>query len=970
MVRIGIPVKDKPGFREITRNGTKFIERTGSRGGGSSARRRAREAEAKRQAELKRIKEEQEQRLAEIKALKKAQEAKKAMSQRERAIVEAREKIKQKAIRTGRGIPSSQVRRILAKAAGVSTGQVSRLLRSGQAKQRAINLGVKIEEKFGFENLQDKFSKELKALKSNFKITNGRTKNVTKQKKINIKQFNRKILGLSGGDKKRLRNEQEKLNRDVENFNKLVGNRQLSEANFNKAQKLSAQLDKRQSDIDKESSKKSILAKEFFTEKQLRDLITKGEKIEANVKEKLPERKKRLEKLLLQSAKTPQQKKIVKKIIKKKGNIIKEVKKIQKEFFIGLVPRTPGGVALTGATLGLGATVGAGGRVLARGGRLLKATKVGRKVRKIKVPKVIKKIPKKTKKKVGLVLRRGLEAQYLTASGIKIAREPTKEKRIQRAGKILGTEVIPFIVGSRLGVKGALRDEIKDEIRDAVKKLPPRKRQEFKEYMKQAELLGKYEPKTNNIKLNNIESIKSKKAQEEVRKFLKKNKEEVIVGGSVAQTGQINPGRKLGDMDLYLEGGLTPTQAAKKLEAQLKKAGVKRVSRIRGEVTIEGKKSIEFHDLERLMVNIKQVIPIWANPRKYIIKTPEGIKIQRLGLQARRKVIAAFADPRRFATGKYKKDLKDYKRIAEQIFKKGEKKARLKFLKKKGVVKKKVVKKKVVKKKVVKKKVVKKKVPSQKPVKKKSIPSQKPAKRIKRKVKGIPSQLPPKKVKKKVPIPPKKTIPSQPPVSPIKKKTPKTKKLRVGVRIPKKTKKKKKAVAGFIKRKKKKKKKIIKKKDRGYDTFARPLKKKGAKKIPKLLKVNKVPLKKQKAKDLRNYVADTSLSRTALIKSTKLKAKKPKIKVPSSYAKKTSAKFRKFRIFKGKKVPIRNIVIEKRGKALLDTKYERQGITLKKRIAQLQRKPRKKVTKKRKATKAQLLALKKGREKLKKMRKK
>jgi hypothetical protein len=132
------------------------------------------------------------------------------------------------------------------------------------------------------------------------------------------------------------------------------------------------------------------------------------------------------------------------------------------------------------------------------------------------------------------------------------------------------------------------------------------------------------------------------------------------------------------------------------------------------------------------------------------------------------------------------------------------------------------------------------------------------------------------------------------------------------------------------------KKKPIKKK--AYSTFARPLKRKGQKKRSKLVKISKVPLDKIRAKDLRNFITDQSLSRTGRIKRTKGEPQKPKLKVPKGYAKRTSKKFRRFRKVKGKrKLLPKGKVIERKGR-LLDTKSERQGINLRKRLKQLERK--------------------------------
>ncbi len=178
--------------------------------------------------------------------------------------------------------------------------------------------------------------------------------------------------------------------------------------------------------------------------------------------------------------------------------------------------------------------------------------------------------------------------------------------------------------------------------------------------------------------------------------------------------------------------------------------------------------------------------------------------------------------------------------------------------------------------------------------------------------------------------------------------------------------------------KRKKKKKIRKpKKARSFHVYARPLRKREQKK-PKLIRVTKKPIKKKKAEDLRNYLVDTSLSRTAGLKGSRRKPFKRTLKAPTGYSSKTQKKFRKYKIVKGKRVPLRKWRVIEKKKYLLDTKQEKRQITLRKRISQLQKQARKPVTKsksptksnynqglrktiKRKASPAQLAALKKGR---------
>ena len=77
------------------------------------------------------------------------------------------------------------------------------------------------------------------------------------------------------------------------------------------------------------------------------------------------------------------------------------------------------------------------------------------------------------------------------------------------------------------------------------------------------------------------------------------------------------------------------------------------------------------------------------------------------------------------------------------------------------------------------------------------------------------------------------------------------------------------------------------------------------------------------------------------------KVGKPKLKVPHGYAKKTSFKFRKYRIIKGKRKPLEKGKVIERRKRLLDTRLEKRGITLRKRIKQITIRPTRKIKKRR-----------------------
>lgn len=122
-----------------------------------------------------------------------------------------------------------------------------------------------------------------------------------------------------------------------------------------------------------------------------------------------------------------------------------------------------------------------------------------------------------------------------------------------------------------------------------------------------------------------------------------------------------------------------------------------------------------------------------------------------------------------------------------------------------------------------------------------------------------------------------------------------------------------------------------KKPNQGYNVFARPLKRKGQKKRPKLVKLNISPLGKTNAKRLGSTLVDTTLSRTFKIRKVKSKPKKLRVRVNPFPPK----KFRTFRIIKGKKVPLKNVFIERKGKALIDTAGEKRGLTLRRGLKQL-----------------------------------
>ncbi len=295
------------------------------------------------------------------------------------------------------------------------------------------------------------------------------------------------------------------------------------------------------------------------------------------------------------------------------------------------------------------------------------------------VKKVLDKIPASVKVKGAKAISRTLISLYASSVGLEALREGTPEKAARLIGRKTTTEIVPFVLGSRLGIKGELKIKLRKELNELKSKLPTNKRAAFEDYIRQSELLGKFNPKVKNLELDKVESIPPD-ARKVFRKFIKNN--DIVIGGSAAQTSQVKVQRALGDIDGYVEAGVDPRVMARRLVAELKAAGIPRVSASPKNptvVTIAGKKVMDFNSIDRLLANIGQVTPFYVPTRNYIVRTPEGIRVQRIAIQLKRKAVASFLDPKRRATGKFKKDLQDFKSIADQLFKKVEIEARQSF---------------------------------------------------------------------------------------------------------------------------------------------------------------------------------------------------------------------------------------------------------------------------------------------------
>ncbi len=90
----------------------------------------------------------------------------------------------------------------------------------------------------------------------------------------------------------------------------------------------------------------------------------------------------------------------------------------------------------------------------------------------------------------------------------------------------------------------------------------------------------------------------------------------------------------------------------------------------------------------------------------------------------------------------------------------------------------------------------------------------------------------------------------------------------------------------------------------GYNAFVKQRK--------KFIKVNQVPITKNKARDLASFVTDRSLAATWKIKKSKKFAQKPVKIIPPRYFDRNKDKFRSFKRKKGIRIPITNSAIERR----------------------------------------------------------
>ncbi len=181
----------------------------------------------------------------------------------------------------------------------------------------------------------------------------------------------------------------------------------------------------------------------------------------------------------------------------------------------------------------------------------------------------------------------------------------------------------------------------------------------------------------NRINLNEVERL-TPTAAKALDRIIIRNKDNLVVGGSVAQRTQIiGESRIPADVDIFTSR--KPANVVREIAIELKEAGVERVSAVKGkQITIKGKKAIEVKELSLLEANIKKVQLPLQSVSSAFVKTPRGVRVLRLGSQVQRKVIGGFgleAERRRL------KDIEDLPSILRTLRQlKAERKASLSLI--------------------------------------------------------------------------------------------------------------------------------------------------------------------------------------------------------------------------------------------------------------------------------------------------
>jgi len=283
----------------------------------------------------------------------------------------------------------------------------------------------------------------------------------------------------------------------------------------------------------------------------------------------------------------------------------------------------------------------------------------------------------------GQILKPSIEGEnWLMYKGRQVFEElprATAEAVVYEPGAFVGGIAGAYVGGKGPRIKGPIEAKIerklfekkyKDYVSKLIKDASPDEARRFKAYFKTAKELD-VKTKVSNPNLSKITSPAgnklSPKAQRVINKWLieESGKKGQILTGSTATQTQLKLGIKPGDIDVF---SALPDEAINRLQIRLKAAGLK-VNRVKPhKLKVDGVK-IESHSLKiGKGAFAREAFGYLKDPRK----TPSGILVTDISEQAARKAVAGIV-PGRKEMGK---DWPAYERIAPELFKAAEAKAR------------------------------------------------------------------------------------------------------------------------------------------------------------------------------------------------------------------------------------------------------------------------------------------------------
>ena len=162
----------------------------------------------------------------------------------------------------------------------------------------------------------------------------------------------------------------------------------------------------------------------------------------------------------------------------------------------------------------------------------------------------------------------------------------------------------------------------------AIKELTPTEKAKLERFELSVRELKGIRTQPERINLQEVERL-TPRAAKALEKVILREKENIVVGGSVAQRTQIiGKSRIPEDIDIFTSR--KPKELVEEIAAELKGAGVERVSTVRGkQITIKGKKAIEVKELGLLKQNIQKVqLPLQFVSSAFV-KTPRGVRVLR-----------------------------------------------------------------------------------------------------------------------------------------------------------------------------------------------------------------------------------------------------------------------------------------------------------------------------------------------------